>query len=343
MTINSGTLVASIDASSPSYGVAAGGTTGVTVGAIKFRASNEVVQLNKLGLTFNSASTSATDLTQVTIWQGGSQVGTATFTGTGSTATSTFATPLTLAKDADTVLTLKADIASIGTSQPATEGHLIVVNYNSADATGASSGLNIQGSGSTAVAGVRIFKTYPVLALDTLPTNGVADGRLIHFKVTANAAGPVGITQFKFTIATSTITSVTAINSYGYTDLSYSQPISGVGTGGLVNASAQTAHTGTFTITPSSIIQVPANTTYYFEVRGTVAGVQTGSSVSTTLLGDTAYPAVSAFMSNSTISTANLIWSPNATTTAVAADNDWTNGYGLPGLPGSGIVSTRSN
>ena len=345
MTVTSGTLVASTDASSPSYAVAAGGATGVTVGVIKFRASNEAVNLNKLGLTLNTASTSATDLVQVTIWDGATQVGTATFAGAVSTATSTFTTPVSLPKDADKALTIKADLQPIGTSQPGTDGHLVVVNYNSADATGVASGLNIQGSGSTAVAGVRTFKTYPVIALDTLPTNGVADGRLIHFKVTANAAGPVGIALMKFTIATSTITSVTAINAYGYTDASYSQPISGVGTGGLVNDTAQSAHTGTFTITPSSIIQVPAGTTYYFEVRGTVAGVQTGSSVSTTFLGNAAYPSLAAltYMSNSTITGGNFIWSPNATTTAVAADNDWTNGYGLPGLPGSGIVATRSN
>ncbi len=343
MTPAAGSLTVSTDASSPSYTVAAGGSTGVTVGVFKFRAANEALSLNKLGLQLNTASTSASDLNQVTIWDGATQVGTATFTGNGSIATSTFATAVTLPKDTDKVLTIKADLASIGTSQSGTEGHLVIVNYNSADTTGQSSGTNVQGSGSTSVSGVRTFKTFPTISLDTLPTSGVADGRLIHFKVTANSAGPVGIAQFNFSIATSTITSVTAINMYGFTGSDYSQPISGVGTGGLVNAAAQSAPTGTFTITPSSFIQVPAGSTYYFEVRGTVAGVQTGSSVSTTLLGDSAYPSLASFMSNSTISGSNLIWSPNATSTAVAASNDWTNGYGLAGLPGSGIVSTRSN
>ena len=103
-----------------------------------------------------------------------------------------------------------------------------------------------------------------------------------------------------------------------------------------------------FTITPTgstnSYIQVPAGQTYYFQVQGTVSGSGTSYNAATTLLGDAAYPslAASTYMSNSTISGANLIWSPNATTTAVAADNDWTNGYGLAGLPSSGIIQNRT-
>ena len=346
MTLASGSLAASLDASSPSYGVSAGGTTGVTVGVIKFRATNEAVWLNKLGLALNTASTSSSDLQQVTIWDGGTQVGTATFVGSNSTATTTFATPVSLPKDTDKALTVKADISPIGTSQPGTEGHLVVVNYDSADATGQNSGTNIQGTGSTAVSGVRIFKSYPTIALDTLP-NGISDGRLIRFKVTANAAGPVGITQFKFSIATTSVT-VSAIKMYGFTDAAYSQGISGVGSGGLVNTTDAVPTATAFTITPTgstnSYIQVPAGQTYYFQVQGTVSGSGTSYNAATTLLGDAAYPslAASTYMSNSTISGANLIWSPNATTTAVAADNDWTNGYGLAGLPSSGIIQNRT-
>ena len=33
----------------------------------------------------------------------------------------------------------------------------------------------------------------------------------------------------------------------------------------------------------------------------------------------------------------DFIWSPNATGTAVVADQDWTNGYGVSGLPTSNM------
>ena len=228
----------------------------------------------------------------------------------------------------------------------------MVVNYDSADATGQNSGINIQGSGSTAVSGVRIFKSYPTIALDALP-NGITDGRLIRFKVTANAAGNVGITQFKFSIATTSVV-VSAIKMYGFTDAAYSQGISGVGSGGLVNTTDAVPTATAFTITPTgatnSTIQVPAGQTYYFQVQGTVSGTGTSFNAATTLLGDSAYPSLastpanSAFVTGSAALTSdnNLVWSPNATTTAVAADNDWTNGYGLPGLPSSGIIQNRT-
>jgi hypothetical protein len=55
MTVSGGaTVTAAVDSSSPSYNVAAAGTTGVTLGVIKLRASNENVNLNKIGL--NAAS-----------------------------------------------------------------------------------------------------------------------------------------------------------------------------------------------------------------------------------------------------------------------------------------------
>ena len=297
-------------------------------------------------------------------------MGTATFTGSGSTATSTFATPVTLPKDTDATLTIKADLSAIGTSQAGTEGHLVVINYQGAKATGQSSGTTTYATGSTSVAGVRTFKSYPTISLDTLPSSGVADGRLIHFKVTANSAGPVGLAAFNFTIASSSLATGGGLSSfslYGFTDSSYSQPIAGQGSGGIIDttlassscvaayntangSSCTEAAAGspvTLVVKPAGTanIQVPAGSTYYFELRATVAGVQTGSSVSTTLLGDSAYPSlpVSTYVSNSTITGAKFIWSPNATTTAVANDNDWTNGYSLPGLPSGGLIQSRSN
>jgi hypothetical protein len=109
----------------------------------------------------------------------------------------------------------------------------------------------------------------------------------------------------------------------------------------------------------STTVQVPAGATRYFEVRGTVAANSgaTNYSVTTTLVGDSAYPsaallgsgatAVNGFMASTTAidATSNnkFIWSPNATGTSGTTANDWTNGYALPGLPSNGIIQTRSN
>lgn len=355
MTIASGSLVVSTDSSSPSYGVVAAGSTGTTAGVLKFRATNEGVNLNRLGLKLTSGS--ASDLVSVSIWDGATQVGTAVFTGTSGYATSTFATPVSLPKDADKTLTIKVDTAMVGTSQPGSQGSLIKVDFNGSDTTGTQgtgvgSGATINATGSTSVSGLRLFKSYPTLALDTLGSTGIADGRLMRFKVTANSAGSVGVSQFKFTVSTTTAT-VTNIQLFAYTDSNYSSPVSGQGTSGQIGATVATAVNGTaFAIAPAygsiSPVQVSAGATVYFELKASVSGVQTGSSVVTTLLGDSAYLSTmgagyNVATSSLATSSSNFVWAGNATSTSGLFDVDWSNGYGLPGLSASGLIQTRSN
>ena len=352
-TIGVGSLVTSTSPSSPSYTIAAAGSTGVTAGVIRFRATNEGVNLSRIGLKLtNTASSSASDLVQVSIWDGATQVGTATFTGANLVATSTLATTVALPKDADKDLTVKVDFAQIGTGFTGVQGDLIAVDNNATvdstgtQGTGTNSGATINATGSTAVAGVRLFKSFPTFAVDTLATTGVTDGKLMHFKVTANANGGVGINQFKFTIATSSV-NATAVNLFGYTDATYSSPISTFAAGQIAASNVAPGVNGAVTITPSAVINIPAGTTYYFELRGTVSGASAATySVTSMLSGDSTYPILAANMGTSAAvvsAGANLVWSPNATTTSAAAHTDWTNGYGVAGLPASGISQSRSN
>ncbi len=396
MTVGSSSLTVTKDASSPSYTVVSGGSTGVVVGVIKFTANNQAVNLQKVGLKLtNTASSSSSDLVRVTLWDGATQVGTAvTFTGANTIASSTDL-GLVLPKDSDKTLIVKADLAGIGTSESGTQGHLIAVDYQSAQGTGSQSGTTIEGSGSTAFDGIRLFKSFPTFAgagasgSDTyLSTSGVAGTNvgLLRFKVTADAAGDVAIASLKISIATTSAT-VMGVNIYGFTDSAYSQGISGINTSGafLTNTLGPTtglANAPTLQIVPqtttgaSTTITIPKGTSRYFEVRGNVAvvGSATSYSVSTTLKGDTAYPAApplliacnngdrcgvaggvagvssstaSEFMASSTAFTvtaataSNFIWSPLATTTSLTT-NDWTNGYGIMGLPSNGITHTRN-
>ncbi len=347
MTVANGSLTMAVDPSSPSYTVVAGASTGVTVGVIKLRATNEPVNLSKIGLVLTTGS--ASDVTNTYLYNGSTLLGTATFTGGNLTATSTLLSPLALAANVDTLITIKADLADVGPSQSGTEGKLVKIDPQSAQGTGQNSGLTVNAGAVAGVAGVRVFNSYPTLSLDTLPSTGVADGRLIHFKVTANATGPVGLGQFSFTLSTSTAT-VTNINLYAYTDAAYSQPVSGQGSSGLIGSQVNSAVNGTaFKITPSvNPLQVPTGSTLYFELRASVGGTQTGSSVVTIMNGDNAYPTnltSGYFVATSSALTAgnNFLWSGNATSTASFSDVDWSNGYGLQGLPSAGLIQTRSN
>ena len=362
-TVGVGSLVVSTSPSSPSYAIAAAGSTGNSVAVLRFRATNEGVNLSRIGLKLTStASSSPSDFVQVSIWDGATQVGTAVFTGTNTVATSTLATVVALPKDADKDLTVKVDLAQIGSSQPGTQGALIAIDNNATvdstgtQGTGTGSGATINATGSTSVSGVRLFKSFPTFASDTLSGTGVADGKLMRFKVTANSNGGLGLSQFKFTVATSSGVGVTNINLFAYTDSGYASGVSGFTSGQLAtaNVAAPAASTGAVTITPSAVVNVPAGTTYYFELRGSVSGVIAGSSITSTLLGDAGYPivgvgtyvagGVAMMATSSALTTANnIVWSPNATTTSLTTHVDWTNGYGVPGLPSSGLIQTRSN
>ena len=366
MTVGAGYITVSTDASSPSYAVAAAGTTGNVVGMFKVRATNEAINLNKIGLKLtNSASSSASSLVNVTVWDGATQVGSAVFTGSNTYATSTFTSSLLLPKDTDKVLTIKADFSAIGTSQPGTQGHLIAIDVAGSDTTGTSgtgvgSGSTIDlatsnSSASTAVSGVRVFKSFPTFAKVAVPTNTLNNGEqsLLRFRVTASSAGDVGIYKFTVRVATTTAT-VTGVNIRAYTDSAFSTPVSGLTSDGSMLATSLTGTAWASSATDlevfaqtsaaaSTTIQVPAGATRYFDVVGTVAGSATGASVQTQLQGDAAYPGLSVFMgsalsiNNDVGSNNDFIWSPNATSTSVNASLDWTNGYGLVGLPASNM------
>ncbi len=377
VTVGAGSATVALDASAPGYTLAASGATGLTEGALKFRSSNEDLTLTKIGLqiaTLSQASSTSADLQKVSIYDGATKVGEAFFIGGATVATSSLTSPVTVLKDTDKVLTLKLDLTNINSSSAIPfSGHLVKVDFLNAEAVGASSGTTIYPTGSTAVSGIRVMKSVPTFALDSLPSTGAADGRLMRFKVTADAAGPISIAQFQLTVATSTsLTSVTNINIFGFTDSNYSNPITGVQTSGQLDDTNLCIGGGTTCASNSTkmviearntsgaltSIQVPAGGTRWFEVRGSVTTV-TGSSIVTTLLGDSAYlPLFNNSVSNATTFMATntpsgtwgtayanglFVWSPNSTTTSALTDVDWTNGFGVQGLPSSGLIQSRSN
>ena len=348
-----GTVSVAADSSSPSYAIGAGGATGQTIAVAKFRPSNEAVNLTKVGLTLGGTGASysgpsgAQDLVNVYIYNGSTLVGTATFTGNATTATSTLLSTVNLPKDVDTKLTIKADLADIGTSQPGNQGDLVKVDVLDFEGSGAQSGATIQGGaagGLTSTTGIRLLNTYPTVGQPALPSTGsgsAAAGKLIRFSVKANDAGDVGIARVTFTVATTSGVTIAGLGLYGYTDSAFSTPISGQGASGLIGTTITATSTSDVRFgasSPTAPVEVPAGQTYYFELRGSVGGLTTGSSITTTLLGDSAYSTLAATSSLS----ANFVWSPNATTTSNATHADWTSGYSVIGLPSGGLIQTVS-
>lgn len=371
-----GTLTALLDASSPSYGLAAANTTGNTLAILKFTADNEAIDLQKIELQLtNVASSSASDVTQVTIWQGATQVGSAIFTASNFTATTTLTTPVTIAKDGVAFLTVKADFTAIGTGQAGVQGHFVAVDYLVPDVNhssnaftqgvGASSGATAtSSSGSTSSTGVRVFKSYPTLEKLAVPTNTLSNGvkDLARWKVSAQPTGDVGVHKFTLTIASTTAT-VASLDIYCYTNSSFSSVCSGLDTdGGFRNTDTtqqeitdgEAENTGRVAIVAqtsggtNTAVQVPAGGSLYFVARATVSGSAAGASISTQLEGDAGYvdssgdPESWFVLGTAKVDASthdDFIWSGNATSTSLFTHGDWSNGYGVSGLPGSSMTA----
>ena len=356
-------LVASTDSSAPSYTIVAGGTSGVTANVIKFRASNEAVNLTKVGLTLTNAtaSSSASDLIAVNLYTGnnimtttgtaipaGTLIGSATFLGNATFATSTLNQSIQLPKDQDATIVVKADLADIGSNQPGHEGNLEAINYLNSEGTGANSGATVRGNAgvTSGVAGLRTFNTYPVVAAGpaTVANPNGTNVAIKKFSISAATAGAVGMYQLAFSLATSSAT-VTNVQLHAYSDSGYSTPanVPGNSSGQFGTAQAPNASGNVF-FNQSTPFQIGAGSTVYFTVTGNVTPVSspTNWTAAVTLLGDTAYPSLSTAMGQATAVTGNtnggnFTWSPNATGTAATTDLDWTNGFGVSGLPSTGL------
>src|SRR3989344_3060370 len=284
-TIGAATLSVTTDPSSPAYTLAVAGTSGVTLGAYKFSALNSDVTLTRVGVTLGTVTASSTeaDLGQLTLWAGGSQIGTVTFPGSGRSATSS-SLSLVVPSNGSITVTVKGDLAAQGQNLPSLPGALLTVD------------VEVNGATSTGTA-----------------ANGT--------------------------------TSVSSLKVYGYTDSSFSSGVPGFTDGQVVATITGLLNGGNNVATTSSIVTIPKGATYYFKVVGDVtqnAGTtNSAGSVTTKIVGDSAYPYLSTLMGTlAAVSPNNFLWSPMSTSSSAHVGNrDWTNGFGVSGLPSGGTDS----
>jgi len=336
MTIaTAGALTVALDASSPAYRVAAAGTTGVTLGALRFAATNEDMRIERVALQMsNSAASSSPDnLTQVTLWDGATQVGTALFAGT-RYATSTLSSSVIIPANGSKTLTIKGDLAAIGVGQAtSTSGILIEVDYDGTDSTGtraigvaSNSTVNTSSTSDTDVAGVRVHRSVPTITYAATSGNlGNGTQSFATITIAADAKNDVQMYELTFSLSTTSATVGTP---------TFTGPNGSVGTVAL--ASGNTAINVLFdSSTNTSDKLIPAGGSKTFTLGGTVSGITgSGAVVSVALKADTAYPNLATLMGTASgvSSGSNIVWSPNSTTTpSSTGSTDWTNGYGLGG------------
>ncbi len=246
-------------------------------------------------------------------------------------------------------------------------------NYGVGTQSNVNGASGINGSAAANSSGVRIMRAYPNVAVNTsgLSTtiNNGGDQKLYRYSVTASN-GDVHLYKMRFAISSSSLMATTSLYSlYAYTDSGFANLDTAFSATGLINAgqcfngSVTTSagprqvavfpdKTGCNTATTTYV--VPSGVTRYFELRATaanVSGVTTSKdSISVNLEGDSAYPVpsgnASGNMNAATIADTGVltstafIWSPASTSTnPLYTDEDFTNGYGIIGLPAVGTAS----
>lgn len=363
MTVAStGTLTAtaaSTAVSQPALNLIAAGTNGVTIGNALFTATNENIRVSKIGFTLangtygsgnkgatgNSGHTANDDVTTAYIYDGSTLLGSVNFTG--NTATSTLDQLFTVPSGQSKTLTIRADIAGIGTTEAGGVGDTVKVDVLNAQGTGVDSSQQVNISATAGVNGVQIFKSVPTVALGTGACTGTGcngtNQVLKVIKVTAGSAGDISVNQLKFDIATSSATldaaNVSVLDGSGNTASS---------TFGAQIAGTAMASAPTLTYKGGPVI-IPAGQAYTFRLTGTVTPGSTATnwSVNVILQGDSAAIAgigssPAHIATTTTVATGDaqsgFIWAAKATTTAPGlSDVLWTNGFQVSGLPSIGL------
>lgn len=318
----SGTLTVSLDGSSPAVRMAQAGQE-VNLAVLRFSSTNEAMDVKQVLLQLtNTASNTPSDLEKITLWDGATKIGEITATSSDAgliTTVNGFVVP----KNGDKLMTIKGLLSPIGVDEAGRPGHLVSADLQVSTggtglgytyAVGQGSSQNIEStSASTASAGVRVVRGYPTLTALSVPSNSLVNGTdkvLYRYSISA-PAGTNGVSLYKvlFNIATTGIgndLTITSLKLFAYTSSNFS--------GGAYSADGQLnngttlytaqgnktilnrATTSDYAIhfnpaAPTSAdaeaIHIPAGSTYYFELKGTVSGANsTGDSATVQLMGD---------------------------------------------------------
>lgn len=375
MTVGGSNLTISTSPSSQSYQLAAGDAVGVTQGVARICAFNEDITSDKLGIAVLGAS----NVSQVSISTGSTVLGSIPITSSTSTSVVTLTNPLTITKDTCVDVTPKADLQKVGTGQAGLDGMFVKIDITSVGthAVGVTSGSTITPIGSTNVSGMRVFKSYPMIAAVAIPSTNASDGHLMQIKTTASSKGDTGFAKWTFKVVMKDAAGVviplgvTNVNLYGYSDASCSVPLTGMSGGQIAFPAVAPDANGLVRIRPPGVITVPAGMTYCFDLRSSVVAMATSYTITTTLMNDSSaatftqnvgtgcatgatnsvpYGELCPVGTNSRMGTvadleaieSMLIWSPNGgqnpITSSYMTSVDWANGYGVYGLPVSGIT-----
>lgn len=332
-----GEIKVSVDASNPQNRLVAGNSTNNTMAVFNFGAVNETVLIQKIQLRLSRSYSNGIDLSKVYIYDGSTLLASGTFPavngGPDNKLTLNLTAPLRIPANApanaNKIITIKADIASVGLFGPATAGHQITIDYLESWGIGESTGESIYNASFTQILTTAYLqRSLPYIAGSSLIAslnNGLQE--LGKFSVRADASGDIEVYKFTFKINVSNV----KLSGLSLIDQ---------GTGKTIYSGSASLPYGTTQVDAVLVspLSIPAGTTKNIILKGTVSGAAVGSVISIVLDGDTGRNAVmqsAAEVDNS--DTDNFIWSDMSKLSHNLSSADWTNGFVVSGLPGTGL------
>lgn len=368
MTVSAGGTYTVASDSSIYYTAYRAGTT-ATLGTLRFTAStDENLTLKQIALALgnSSASSSQSDLVgeEVTLWYGNTQVGSAQFGGaTPRNATSTLIGVVSIPAGETVAITIKGSLAAQNAVEGA-PGAFLQIAYD-----GDNNGLNgnyamgastVNGTNAdVTLNGGRIFRNIPTFADTSTGTTFATGGALYSFRVTNPGTKEIYLKKVSFKVATSGTNAVFgsfSLKSDADGDVNSSAvEVQDLTTGGSAVDTIEIRFNGTASSTLGSKIEAGASKVYTLRAESHTFTASTAGSITLSLLSDTAYPSCPRKMCGmngvdliTASSSNNIVWSPLSTTTptpgVLASENeeDFANGYGLPGFVGSNDLSSHT-
>lgn len=314
ISLGLGTLVATLDASTPVSGLVTASTT-VKVASFRFQTANSAFTIKSL--TATTTTLGATALQSIT-WKDGSTVlAVVPFVGASSSVEHL---SISIPANTSKVLDAYADIGAVDTPGSATTSTNIQIaltdfSYNATNlATTSTTTVGLIGNPVYAV------KSKPTLSLVALPSTVLSDGlkTIAKFRIDADANGPISWRKIALSVATSGVAFDQA-ELYDAADL------------GTPLASSMLS-SNMLTFTPGAEV-VSAGTTKTYQVIANVSGSSGGDTLTTRIMGTATEWSAPKSATAIEAETTSLVWSDQSVLGHSSTTPDWMNDYLIRNLP----------
>jgi hypothetical protein len=326
ITAGTGSLTVASDASTPVAALVVGNSM-PKVGAFKFTASNDSFTIVDLTATTSDSSS----IVELVFKDGATELGRQPFDGSVATKTGlNFAVPANTSK----VIDVYASIGAVGTNAGTSGGNIGVTlaavksrNSNGVEST------TVYPGGKSGNA-LYVYKTKPTISLVALPTTVLAAGTqtIAKFSITSDAGGPINWNKITFNVSASGV----------------GGGLNATGSAALYDEADQTTALGTTTASANTLtfngVNKEVSGTKTYVVKATVAGsVQSGSSVSTSILSGGTGNAAPTTANGVAGTAATFVWSDEASTNPAhdLTTSDWNNDYLVKNLPTDSQTLTK--